>query len=342
MSTDLKSQGVGQKAGRKYGPGDWDAVRAAFASSIMVDTSLANLAQNLDIPEWPVGGAEETPAKYLEYSYDELTQLPQFVLHPQRVDHLITILKETLAFDEPFGDMVAAEVGQASRDNPVKKNLAKLGIPEDFPMSLVALSPETREFCRLESLNTIGEFALFVQGMAQNAIVGGDFRALLNALSHVDESTLAMYLPYRPGTKGLHLIEGIAIAVRAYPVPTRAGLAKAFGARLGADDAAAASTASDLDIEAAGKTLAEHTAAYVEHFEADLAVLQQQVNEGVALGRLATVLKDPLVEWVVTSLLKPYLSVPNPKSAVQTTTPPVERSVEKRGFFASLLRMFKS
>jgi len=33
---------------------DWDEVRSAFASSIMVDTALSSLAQNLDGPDWPV------------------------------------------------------------------------------------------------------------------------------------------------------------------------------------------------------------------------------------------------------------------------------------------------
>ncbi len=33
---------------------DWDEVRTAFASSIMVDTQISSLAQNLDGPTWPV------------------------------------------------------------------------------------------------------------------------------------------------------------------------------------------------------------------------------------------------------------------------------------------------
>eukprot|EP01035_Chromulina_nebulosa_P052927 gene52927-72240_t len=33
---------------------DWDEVRAAFATSIMVDTAISSLAQNLDAPDWPI------------------------------------------------------------------------------------------------------------------------------------------------------------------------------------------------------------------------------------------------------------------------------------------------
>ena len=331
---------ISKSTGSKYTSSDWDVVRKAFGSSIMVDTSLNSLAQNLDMPDWPLGAAD-TASKYVDLTYDELTALRDFVLRPDLIEHLITILKETLAFDEPFGEMVVSGNADPEKDNPILKNLSKLGIPEEFPISLVALTTETREFCTLENLLTLKQFALFAQNMAQSVIVGGDFRALLNALSHVDEKTLALYLPFRPGTRGVHLIEGIALAVRAYPGPTQAGLARVFGARLGAEDAAKASIASQLEIEGAAKTLADHTAAYVEYFASDLAVLQEQLNEGVALGRLATVLNDPIAESIVTSVLKPYLQFPKAKAAVIATTPPVVEVRQRRGFFSSLFRLFK-
>ncbi len=340
MSSESSSPRPGAPRG-KYGEPDWNAVRSAFASSIMVDTALNSLAQNLDMPDWPLGQAD-TPSKYIDLTYAELTALPDLRGRHDRVDQLITILKETLAFDEPFGEMVASGGADGEKDNPILRNLAKLEIPENFPMALVALTAETRDFCTREALLTLREFALFAQKMAQSVIVGGDFRALLNALSHIDEQTLAIYLPFRPGTRGVHLIEGIALAVRAYPAPAQAGMARAFGARLGAEDAARAAVASPLEVEGAVKVLAEHTAAYVEYFQADLAALQQQVNDGVALGRLATVLHDPIAESIVTNLLKPYLHFPNARAQVMATTPPLEENTApRRGFFASLFRLFK-
>jgi hypothetical protein len=220
--------------------------------------------------------------------------------------------------------------------------LAKLGIPEDYPMTLVALTAEGREFCTLENLVTLREFSLFAQGMAQSVVVGGDFRALLNALSHVDEQTLAMYLPFRPGAKGVYLIEGLALTVRAYPAEIQAGLAREFGARLGANDVARASGVTRDEVVKTGDVLAQHTASYADYFEADLELLQQQVNEGVPLGRLAAVLNDPLIEAIVTNLLKPYLAVPATKSAFQATTPPLEEEPKPQGFFATLRRLFKN
>ena len=41
---------------------------------------------------------------------------------------------------------------------------------------MTALEPGTLEFCKLERLTTLGEFAVFAQNMSQNVIVGGDFR----------------------------------------------------------------------------------------------------------------------------------------------------------------------
>jgi hypothetical protein len=132
-----------------------------------------------------------------------------------KFDLLISILKETLAFDDPFGDMIEQTEAASARDNPLLKNMSRYGIPEAFPISLTALGSDTVEFCKLENLKTLGEFAVFAQGMSQNVIIGGDFRKLLNALSNLDEATLADILPYRRGTRGLHFVEAIAQATRA-------------------------------------------------------------------------------------------------------------------------------
>jgi hypothetical protein len=110
--------------------------------------------------------------------------------------------------------MIEQTEAAAARDNPLLKNMARFGIAEDFPISLTALSPDTVEFCKLEKLKTLGEFAVFAQGMSQTVIIGGDFRKLLNALSNLDEATLAEILPFRKGAKGLHLVEAVGQATR--------------------------------------------------------------------------------------------------------------------------------
>jgi hypothetical protein len=258
---------------------DWNEARTAFASSIMVDTSLSSLAQNLDGPDWPIKGKDETPAKYIDLSFEEVVELLQLKGQPpERIDQLVGLLKETLAFDSPFGDMVEQTQAASERDNPLLKNLAKLGIPENFPIALTALEPGTLEFCKLEKLSTLGEFAVAAQGMAQNVIVGGDFKKLLNALSHVDEATLAEVLPFRRGQKGLHLIEAIAQAVKVPDAAARAEQATTW-------------------------------------FREELATLEKELAAGGSAERYFVALGDPALEQRAVDLLRPHLRVALPKAA---------------------------
>ena len=315
---------------------DWNEVRAAFATSIMVNTALGSLAQNLDGPEWPIPGPDETPAAYIDLSFDEVQDaLMRKGQAADCVDQLVSILRETLAFDSPFEEMVAQVEAAEQKENQFLKNLARLEIPEDFPLEFVALGADTREFCQLEQVTTIGGLAVFAQGLSQNVIVGGDFRALLNALAQSDEPALASFLPLRAGAKGLHLPEALALGLRAQPMAVRMALARKVGGKLTAQQAAAAASAPKetvQTVEAELRVQAAHLAA--EWFQADLAQLQQQVADGTPLARLLVVLDDPLIEAIVADLLKAYLK----------RTPPATGATEaggalappRRGFFARL------
>jgi hypothetical protein len=256
----------------KYTIRDWDETRAAFATSIMVNTALSSLAQNLDGPDWPLKGKDETPAKYIDLTYEEVIEYLAMKGQPvERIDQLIGILKDTLSFDDPFGDMVAQTEEAEKKDNQMLRNLARLEIPECFPIAMTALSKETQEFCQLEKLATLGQFAVFAQGMAQNVIVGGDFRKLLNALSHVDEEALAEVLPFRRGAKGLHLIEALALAAVS-PAPV------------------------------------DRAKAALEHFGAEFSALKADLAAGGNLSRHLMVLGQPDREARVAELLKPHLA----------------------------------
>lgn len=258
---------------------DWDEVRSAFAASIMVDTSINSLAQNLDGPEWPIKGKDETPAKYIDLSFNEVVEMLQLKgQKPERLDQLIGILKETLAFDSPFGDMVEQTTAASAKDNQLLKNLAKLGIPENFPITLSALEPGTLEFCKLEGRHTLGEFAVFAQSMSQNVIVGGDFKKLLNALSHVDEAAIAEVLPYRRGQKGLHLVEALAHCSRAPDATTRAEIATTW-------------------------------------FRDELSAIEKDVGAGGSLERHFVVLGNPELEKKALALIRPHLRVSGPAAA---------------------------
>ncbi|QYM78589.1 hypothetical protein K0B96_14995 [Horticoccus luteus] len=267
---------------------EWNRVRAAFATSLLVDTSLTSLALNLDGPGWPINDPAETPSAYLDLTSDEvIAALARQGQPPERFDQLVAILRDTLAFDEPFSEMVAQSETAAAQENPVVRNLAKLQIPETFPLALAALTPDTLEFCRRENVATLGEFALLAQRFSQKITLAGDFRALLNALSHIDEPTLARYLPFRPGAKGLHLIEAVALAVRALPPAERAILV-------------ASPAAASPSLRARVRQLAVY-------FAVECTDLAAMIAHGVPLSRLVMVLNAPGFESTVAALLDPHL-----------------------------------
>jgi hypothetical protein len=181
----------------------------------MVDTALTSLAQNLDGLEWPFSGKGETASAYLDFTYAELKAEFEDRGQPGGADLLVQILRETMSFDQPFGEMVKQTEAASQRENPMLKTLSRLGVPENFPLSLVEVDDSTRELCQLENVQTIGQFALFAQSVSQNVIVGGTFRELLNALAHVDEKVLAQYLPLRYGSTGVHFLEALIQATHA-------------------------------------------------------------------------------------------------------------------------------
>jgi hypothetical protein len=171
--------------------------------------------------------------------------------------------------------MVEQTQAAAERDNTLLKNLAKLEIPENFPIALTSLDPSTLEFCKLENLSTVGEFAVFAQSMSQNVIVGGDFRKLLNALSHVDEGALAEALPFRRGHRGLHLVEAVAHAALTDDGPARTELATTW-------------------------------------FSDELAAIEKDLAAGGSLERYFVALGNPAVEKRAVELLRPHIRLPEP------------------------------
>jgi len=291
----------------KFSAKDWDEVRMGFHTSIMVDTSLNSLAQNLDAPDWPLHGKEETPAKYIDLTFEDLQLVPGLAGRPDRIDHLIAILRDTLAFDDPFGEMVDQSTAIGDRDNPLLKNLAKLEIPTSFPIEFTMVSPDTKEFCQLEKITTLGEFADFAQSMPPHVIVGGDFRTLLNALAHVNEDALAAILPFRPGSKGLHLPEALGLLVAAMPVGERLALFKRLGGRLTAEELAKMARLDKNELRQVEAGLRERAARIFGVFQSEFDELTASLKEGGSLDRYLVVLEDPVQEALAMELLEPAL-----------------------------------
>ncbi|HRE83780.1 MAG TPA: hypothetical protein PLN52_22235 [Opitutaceae bacterium] len=273
----------------RYNSKQWDEIRGSFSTSIMVDTPLHSLAQNLEGPDWPIKDKKETPAGYIDLTFSEVQEVLAEKGQPmERFDQLVDILKETLAFDNPFGDMVEQAAESSERDNPLLKTMARLEIPENFPIEYTALQTSTLDFCRLEKITTLGQFAVFAQGLSQAVIVGGDFRALLNALSHVDEPALAKYLPFRVGHKGLHLVEALAQLARTIPADQRTLLL----------------TKPTL----VNPSIRENAARLATFFSTERSTIRTQLAApGASLGRILVIINDPTIESLVAALLTPHV-----------------------------------
>jgi hypothetical protein len=312
---------------------DWDEIRMAFHTSIMVDTSLVSLAQNLDTDEWPFPTADETPAKYIDLSYAELSRTLALAGSSESLNHLITILRDTMAFDNPFGEMVQQTEVHREKDNQLLKNFAKVDIPESYPIGLTQLSTETIEFCQRENLTTLGQFAVFAQSMSKTVIVSGDFRKLLNALSHIDENALAELMPFRPASKGLHLPEALALPINVLAPAMRYALLRNFGAQLTREEADEADTLSEEDVTATAAVLRARADQFFAWFADELAELKAQIAEGGSIERYLMVLNDPVAETLVNVLLQTQIKPAPP-------APEEKKAKKSAGFFGSLGRLF--
>jgi hypothetical protein len=315
----------------KFTSTEWDEIRKKFRHSIMADTSLISLAQNLDTKEWPHKGEDEKPSKYIEFSYEELLMLPEIAGNADKADHLIGILKETLAFDDPFGDMVAEVEKTSAKDNPILKTLGRLGIPDAYPMTLANFSEGTRVVCASEGVKTIGEFANLGQQMATRVVLGGDFRNALNALTHGDEEGIGQFLPFRKGATGLHLAEAIGLISAGLPRADQLGLAKVYGAKLNtADNAAAKALTKEQVAKLEGELRLKLNAAF-DWFKDQKAALVKLIEEGGSYERYFSVINDAAREAIAVRLASTSLQV-SAKAAPATAA----AETKKGGLFGRL------
>lgn len=297
----------------------WDDLRGKFKDSLLAETSLAALADNIDGCQWPKKGPEEIPATYLALSHAEVVgRLASLKLSPAHFDKLAEILRGTLSFDESFGEM-AEVAGRAEADNdPLKRNLERLGIPEDFPTALCNFTPYVHNFCQAERLEVIADFLSYARNVARSEIVAGEFRELLNACVHIDERVIARHLPFRIKTTGLHLVEGFAHVVRSVEPADRALLRQ---------DPAAALTP---EFRAQADGLARY-------FRAELGEMIAAHHAGTPAGRLVAVLDDPETEADVAAVLALYLpAAPKPQAPAPEAPAQSEPPAKKSGLLQRL------
>jgi len=287
----------------KYSEAEWDHLRKRFFSSMLNDTEIAKLGQNVGI-SWPFKGSDETPAKYIDFTMEELNEVPGLVGKQKRVHTLMDILRETLAFDDPFGDMVDTVESESEVDDTFERILAKLNIPANYPAAFVHFSDDTISLMESEDLQTLIEVIHFGQRLAQNVVVGGDLKTFLNGLAHKDEVGIARHVPYRRGEKSLHLAEAIGLIVADLPEAAQLDLLKRSGVDLTAEEAEKLAKAGNLTMEGALKKAVDDAEKRCQWFKAEASDLENVFSTGGSPERFFISMNHPRLERVAVALAR--------------------------------------
>jgi hypothetical protein len=276
----------------KYTPAEWDHFRERFAGSALKETEVAILGQNAGIA-WPFKGVGETPEKYIQYDFEELKSVPGLVGKKSRVRKLMDIMRETLAFDDPFSDLAHSLEAASEEDLTFERILNKYNIDPDFPCHLLYFSAEVELLIQREKIGTLMELVRYGQKTAPSDIEAKDLKDFLNGLAHKDEKGIADHIPFRPNVWGLHLIEAIGLIAERLPKQAQVHLLFLTGSHLNREDEAVLET---LDVEAAEAALAtgkERVAQAKAWFEEESKELELAFQKDGAPERLFIAINNP-------------------------------------------------
>ncbi len=277
------------KYSTKYNQEIWQGIRSKFFTSPMAELDLATLADNAG-EIWEGDGSELTAEDFLNYDYLELAAHPALG-DQERADKLVSILKETLAFDDPFSALIMEESPAEVRDS-VTGRAERLGLPLDFPLSLSNLSENTRSICASEGIRTLGDFLEFSSRMARSVVIGEDFRALLNAINTGDEQVVSRYLPFRPGQKGLHLPEALGMIADRIGKESFLALVRHYGGSLNNRESQIADQVSEADLQPVQQTIQNHLGKIIAYFPSQKVALDEAAESQDSLQDYLAVLQD--------------------------------------------------
>lgn len=328
-------------AGCKTTPAQWDKVRKAFSKSLMLDLKLSSLAENLELDGWVIEGDEETPAKYVEFTLEELSVMGEFHGKPARIDQLFKILNENLSQDEEFEDMVIPINQQLDKTDVLLQVLRKHDIPLDYPFALLILPKNVRETTPAEQVKTLGQFVQFYQKISEKGVVLGEIKAILQAISSGDEPRMATWMPLRPGSKGFHLIEAVALTVKSLDQDILKSLLKKYGKKLEAQD--------DYMLKSSWQNFAQKGETAIQSsltdvapwFKDELSQIHGIISggESMELDRYLLPLGDSDLELIVAHALIQF-NQKNKPANLSSTEEPSGESESTGGFFGKIKSLF--
>lgn len=293
----------------KYSAEEWDSIRERFFDSILNETEIAILGQNIGV-SWPFHGSDETPKKYIELELEELYEVPGLIGKKSRIHKLMDILRETLAFDDPFSDLVDSVELDGVEDHTFERILAKFNIPNTYPAKLVKFNETTKDLLRPEAPETLLDVIRFGQLMPQDIPEGEELRFFLNGLAHMDEERMARHLPYRRGDRGLYLPEEIGLIVRRLDPGVQAALLKQSGIELTEKELARLSdTAPSLHVEADIKEALESIDNACKWFSEEAMELKAVFSNKTDPSRYFIPIQNPDVERIALALSRIHIGL---------------------------------
>lgn len=209
----------------KYSAEEWEHFRERFSDSILKTTEIAELGRSVGV-SWPFKGSGETPEKYIKFNFEELQQVPGLIGKKKRVNDLMDVLREILAFDDPFSSMMDTVEKKSGENLVYKRILKKLEIPEDYPVNLMFFSQKTKTLLHNNGAKTLMEAIRLGERSPESE---SELSSLISGLSLANEATLKIHLPFRTGQRGLHLPEAIGLMVRDIDEPVRMELIRQAG-----------------------------------------------------------------------------------------------------------------
>jgi hypothetical protein len=241
---------------------------------------------------------------------DELYEVPGLIGKKSRVRKLMDILRETLAFDDPFSDLVDSVELDGVEDHTFERILAKFNIPSEYPAKLVKFKKTTYDLLRAESPGTLLDVIRLGQLMPHDEPEGEELRFFLNGLAHMDEERMARHLPYRRGDRGLFLPEEIGLTASRLDPSVQAAILQQSGLELTEEETANLSkTASSLQVEADVKAAIESIARACEWFSDEANKLKEAFSNGTDPNRYFIPIQDPKVERIALALARIHLGL---------------------------------
>ena len=309
-----------------YSAEDWEQLRGRFNDSILNDTELSVLGQNASI-SWPFKGSDETPAKYVQFDFEELQSVPGLIGKKSRIKKLMDILRETLAFDDPFGDMADTVEEGTIVDDAFERILEKLDIPAAYPAQFIHFAPETKELLKQERVETLLETIHFGQKLPNNAVAGSDLKSFLNGLALLDEPSIIKHLPYRRTERDLHLAEAVGLIARDLDEPIQLALLGQAGETLSAEEEALSERVSQTAVDTALKEAMASFDGLCTWFTKEAEDLEHACKTGGGAERYFIAINEPRRERVASVLARAKFGIP---------------ASERRGFLGKLSGMFGS